>query len=164
MLINSHSGNDYFTSPMVDEFFQAAVEIQERTCMGPYPALHSSHRPAVPRDSPCAHPVLAVDHPRHPGSPPQAALCGRHQVWAPWISSAPRSHNCSHWTNVAEAHPNHPELLKVVEAIAPRVLHIHARVGYEEGPQVPDPRAPEWLGYTTAFEHMWKLMWTAQVS
>jgi hypothetical protein len=74
------------------------------------------------------------------------------------------AHNvCSHWTNVAEAHPSHPELLKVIEAIAPRVLHVHARVGYEEGPQVPDPRAPEWMGYTTAFEHMWKLVWAAQV-
>jgi len=25
-----------------------------------------------------------------------------------------------------------------------RTDHIHARVGYPEGPQVPDPRAPEW--------------------
>jgi hypothetical protein len=25
-----------------------------------------------------------------------------------------------------------------------RTEHIHARVGYPEGPQVPDPRAPEW--------------------
>ncbi|MDQ3250013.1 MAG: TIM barrel protein [Chloroflexota bacterium] len=25
-----------------------------------------------------------------------------------------------------------------------RTYHIHARVGYPEGPQVPDPRAPEW--------------------
>lgn len=29
------------------------------------------------------------------------------------------------------------------EAIG-RTKHVHARVGYEEGPQVPDPRAPEW--------------------
>lgn len=25
-----------------------------------------------------------------------------------------------------------------------RVEHIHARIGHEEGPQVNDPRAPEW--------------------
>ncbi len=25
-----------------------------------------------------------------------------------------------------------------------RTEHIHARIGYEEGPQVNDPRAPEW--------------------
>ncbi len=23
-------------------------------------------------------------------------------------------------------------------------VHVHARVGYEQGPQVPDPRLPEW--------------------
>lgn len=35
-----------------------------------------------------------------------------------------------------------------------RTEHIHARVGYPEGPQVPDPRAPEWheaLGHHLAW-------------
>ena len=50
VLINSHSGNDYFTGPMVDEFFQAAVEIQERTRMhGTLPCVAPPHTaPAVP--------------------------------------------------------------------------------------------------------------------
>jgi hypothetical protein len=30
------------------------------------------------------------------------------------------------------------------------------RVGYENGPQVPDPRCPAWQQYTEAFEAHWK--------
>jgi hypothetical protein len=33
---------------------------------------------------------------------------------------------------------------EAVEAALQRTGHIHARVGYEEGPQVAEPRAPEW--------------------
>jgi len=48
----------------------------------------------------------------------------------------------SHWMVVHESDlSNQPENLGL--AIS-RSRHIHARVGYEEGPQVPDPRAPEW--------------------
>jgi sugar phosphate isomerase/epimerase len=48
----------------------------------------------------------------------------------------------SHWTNVHESMlENQTETL---ETALKRVAHIHARVGHEEGPQVNDPRAPEW--------------------
>jgi len=48
----------------------------------------------------------------------------------------------SHWCNVAESLlENQEETLNL--AIA-RADHIHARVGFQEGPQIPDPRAPEW--------------------
>lgn len=36
-----------------------------------------------------------------------------------------------------------------------RTRHIHARVGYEEGPQVPDPRAPEWKPAAARFFQWW---------
>lgn len=43
----------------------------------------------------------------------------------------------SHYTCVAEAATTDPELNRVVrEVIVPRVHHVHARVGFEEGPQV----------------------------
>ena len=35
-------------------------------------------------------------------------------------------------------------LTSVIEQIAPQVHHIHGRIGYDHGPQVNDPRAPEW--------------------
>ena len=39
--------------------------------------------------------------------------------------------------------------------MAPRFRHIHMRVGYDHGPQVPDPRAPKWLPYTEGHERWW---------
>jgi sugar phosphate isomerase/epimerase len=51
--------------------------------------------------------------------------------------------DASHWVNVAESYlQDQPEAMEL--AIA-RTEHIHARVGYPEGPQVPDPAAPEWV-------------------
>ena len=48
----------------------------------------------------------------------------------------------SHWCNV------HESLLadqqETVEMALSRTDHIHARIGHPEGPQVNDPRAPEW--------------------
>jgi hypothetical protein len=32
----------------------------------------------------------------------------------------------------------------IVEQALLRTVHVHARVGHQEGPQVNDPRAPEW--------------------
>ena len=36
-----------------------------------------------------------------------------------------------------------------------RARHIHGRVGHEEGPQVNDPRAPEWERHVAAHEAWW---------
>lgn len=48
----------------------------------------------------------------------------------------------SHWVNVAESYlADQPAALALALA---RTEHLHARVGFPEGPQVPDPRAPEW--------------------
>jgi sugar phosphate isomerase/epimerase len=64
----------------------------------------------------------------------------------------------SHWVCVAErlALNEEPELLQFM---ADRAIHIHARVGYNEGPQVPDPRAPEYLPEVEAHERWWKVVW-----
>jgi hypothetical protein len=37
-------------------------------------------------------------------------------------------------------------------------------VGYEEGPQVPDPRAPEYESHLNAHERWWKMVWDAQLA
>jgi hypothetical protein len=42
----------------------------------------------------------------------------------------------------------------VSEAIK-RTRHIHARVGFEQGPQVGDPRAPEWRYALNKFLEWW---------
>ncbi len=62
----------------------------------------------------------------------------------------------SHWVCVAERLPDdEPEALKLANQ---RTIHIHGRVGYEEGPQVPDPRAPEYARYVEWHEQQWDAM------
>jgi len=48
----------------------------------------------------------------------------------------------SHWVAVAESYLG--DQSDTVQLAIDRTAHIHARVGYPEGPQVPDPRLPEW--------------------
>lgn len=48
----------------------------------------------------------------------------------------------SHWCNVAETLLEDQE--DAVALALSRADHIHARVGFAESPQVPDPSAPEW--------------------
>ncbi len=50
--------------------------------------------------------------------------------------------DASHWVCVAESFLENQQ--DAMQLAIERTEHIHARVGYEEGPQVPDPRAPEW--------------------
>jgi hypothetical protein len=66
----------------------------------------------------------------------------------------------SHWVVVAERLID--EETEIRELCAERCLHIHARVGYEEGPQVPDPRAPEYQEHLAAHERWWDEIWAAQ--
>jgi sugar phosphate isomerase/epimerase len=62
----------------------------------------------------------------------------------------------SHWCCVTESMlEDHTDTIELVTA---RSIHIHARVGYENGPQVSDPRAPEWSDHLATFERWWKEM------
>ena len=61
----------------------------------------------------------------------------------------------SHWCCVCErlVMDDEPDLLSL---FAGRARHIHARVGYAQGPQVPHPAAPEYRHETEAHERWWK--------
>jgi sugar phosphate isomerase/epimerase len=48
----------------------------------------------------------------------------------------------SHWMVVHESLLNKQK--KLLDKVIQNTNHIHARVGFEEGPQVNDPKAPEW--------------------
>ena len=48
----------------------------------------------------------------------------------------------SHWCNVCESMLEDQQ--EDINLAIERADHIHARVGFAEGPQVPDPRTPEW--------------------
>jgi sugar phosphate isomerase/epimerase len=66
----------------------------------------------------------------------------------------------SHWCVVCERLIDSE--LDVVHAIAANAFHIHARVGYDQGPQVPHPAAPEYAHCLRAHQSWWEILWRAQ--
>lgn len=66
----------------------------------------------------------------------------------------------SHWCVVCErlVPDQEPALLK---AICHHAHHLHGRVGYAQGPQVPDPRAPEFAAELAAHERWWDVLLAA---
>lgn len=61
----------------------------------------------------------------------------------------------SHWCAVTERLVMDEEA-ELLDLIASRARHIHARVGYDQGPQVPDPRAPEYADAVAAHVRWWQ--------
>jgi hypothetical protein len=61
----------------------------------------------------------------------------------------------SHWQVVHESDDlaRHSD---AVAAVIARAWHIHARVGFSEAPQVPDPRAPEWVRQVDTAVAWWR--------
>ena len=60
----------------------------------------------------------------------------------------------SHWTCVSETMLEDQK--EILELGIARTEHIHARVGFEEGPQISDPRAKEWDVYLKTFTNWWQ--------
>lgn len=65
----------------------------------------------------------------------------------------------SHWCVVCERLMDSEQ--DVLLEIAPKAGHIHARVGYDQGPQVPHPAAPEYAGVLAAHQRWWEWLWKA---
>eukprot|EP00051_Salpingoeca_urceolata_P028515 m.487245 g.487245 ORF g.487245 m.487245 type:complete len:326 (-) comp24907_c0_seq1:189-1166(-) len=133
--INSHTGRDYFTNDQADALFEFCVEYEAKNGVE---INHETHRGRI-LYSPWVIPRLLE---RHPALHINADL--------------------SHYCCVAEAGPDDPELNKVVELLVPRIRHIHARVGFEEGPQVPDPRGARWQPYMEGHKRWWSQIYQAQ--
>lgn len=68
----------------------------------------------------------------------------------------------SHLSCVAEVDTADPVLNKTLDFLIPNVIHTQCRVGYDHGPQVVDPRAPEWIRYMEGFEGWWDKIWMNQ--
>ncbi len=66
----------------------------------------------------------------------------------------------SHWCAVCERLMDSE--IAVIETILPQVKHIHARVGYDQGPQVPHPAAPEYANALHSHQAVWSLVWQTQ--
>ncbi len=63
----------------------------------------------------------------------------------------------SHWVNVCERLPD--DQAEALDLANRRARHIHGRVGYEEGPQVPDPTAAEFQYAVAWHERQWRRIW-----
>jgi hypothetical protein len=69
----------------------------------------------------------------------------------------------SHWCVVTERLILDEEL-EILELVAERAHHIQPRVGYAQGPQVPDPRAPEYAAALAAHEGWWDFVWNSMAA
>jgi sugar phosphate isomerase/epimerase len=115
LYVNCHSGKDYFTTKQADQFFTMSKEIVRETGISVY---HETHRGRLLYSAPIARSFME----NHPNL--QITL------------------DISHWCCVHESYLEDQK--ETVDLALSRTGHIHARVGHPEGPQVSDPRAPEW--------------------
>ncbi|MEW6563666.1 MAG: TIM barrel protein [Pseudomonadota bacterium] len=68
----------------------------------------------------------------------------------------------SHWVVVMERQLD--DDWDAVLVMAQHAHHIHARVGYDQGPQVPHPAAPEYAGALASHQRCWEAIWNAQLA
>lgn len=95
---------------------------------------------------------ISISHETHRGRALFSTLATRDILAA--MGTIRLTADFSHWCCV------HESLLadqaEIMETAAQRTDYIHARVGHMEGPQVPDPRAPEWAGELDCHIGWWK--------
>lgn len=66
----------------------------------------------------------------------------------------------SHWCVVCERLVDTE--IDIIHQIASNAHHIHARVGYDQGPQVPNPAAPEYQLALQSHQQWWEIIWRSQ--
>lgn len=119
--IDSQTGKDYFSFEQNKELFDIASAFTKETGIV---VAHETHR--------------------------NKALFAAHvtKQLLERIPSLTITADFSHWCNVAESFLEDQQ--DALAIAIKHTVHIHARVGHTEGPQVTDPRLPEWQ---TALEH-----------
>jgi len=126
LYINCHSGKDYFSTADGLRFLDAGLRISEQAGV---PVYHETHRGRLMYSAP-----ITANY-----------LTQRDKLML--------TADLSHWCNVHESLlQDQPETMKLVLS---RTGHIHARIGHAEGPQVNDPRAPEWKDALNAHLTWW---------
>ena len=114
-LINAQTGRDWFPREWNRALIAAAREISDRTGV---PVLHETHRGKFSFSAAATAEFLRED--------PRLRI----------------SADFSHWCAVSESLL--ADQKESLDLAIGRADHLHARVGHAEGPQVSDPRAPEW--------------------
>jgi len=88
--------------------------------------------------------------------------------FTPWNTAAvleripelPVTCDFSHWAVVCERLPDSE--WDCVMRVAEQALHVHGRVGYDQGPQVPHPGAPEYAAALASHQRCWEAVWASQ--
>lgn len=115
LYVNCHSGRDYFSFEQAKVFFNITAKLNKETGI---PIYHETHR---------------------------GRLCFAAHTTRRFLEEIPDLRltlDISHWCNVHESLlGDQPDTVALALS---RTDHIHARIGHPEGPQVNDPRAPEW--------------------
>ena len=115
LFINSQTGKDYYTFDQNKALINSADQVAANTNVK---IVHETHRGKF---SFAAH------------------------ITKQYLEKLPELRitlDISHWCNVAETFLDDQQ--EAIDLAIKRTDHIHSRVGYQEGPQIPDPRAPEW--------------------
>lgn len=89
-------------------------------------------------------------------------------LYSPWVTldivrQLPQlqyTADISHWVVVCERLLDDP--LDDLTPFLQRVHHVQARVGYAQGPQVPDPAAPEYAPELAFHQRIWETVWAFQ--
>lgn len=124
--INCHSGRDHFSFDQNRKFIELTAQVSRSSGV---PVYHETHRSRILYAAPVARQFIET------------------------LPDLRITFDVSHWCNVHESLLTDQEdtLSKTLQ----RVDHIHARIGHAEGPQVNDPRAPEWKEAVEAHFAWW---------
>lgn len=124
--INCHSGRDFFTADQKLEIIAFTTKLSQSTGI---PVYHETHRGRALYSAPITRELIEKN------------------------KDLRITLDISHWCAV------HESLLadqsETINLVLGRVDHIHARVGHAEGPQVSEPRAPEWENAVKAHFAWW---------
>jgi len=127
LVINSHTGKDWWSMEENLQGVEIGREVERSTGV---PIVHETHRGRFLYSAPVSRAYFKAC---------EALLINA---------------DFSHWTCVSESLLEDQQ--DVVEEGIQRSRHIHARVGHAQGPQVPDPRAPEWKTELDTFTGWWQ--------
>lgn len=126
LYINCHSGRDFFSMEENESFISHTAELSNQTGIK---ICHETHRSRMLFAAPVAKSYIQ----KHP--------------------ELRITFDVSHWCNVSESFLSDQQ--ETIDLTLPRVDHVHARIGHPEGPQVNDPRAPEWKDAVAAHFAWW---------
>jgi len=126
LYLDCHSGRDYYSVGQNKQFYDHARQVSESTGLK---VLHETHRTRM-----LYAPAVARDYMLR-------------------FTDMRIAFDVSHWCVVSESLLE--DQADTVDMALARTDVIHARVGHAQGPQVGDPRAPEWAAALSAHLAWW---------